>query len=628
MTNTQVTSENPTQNITDLNNIAISFSGGGYRASAFHLGSLDLLDKVGLRENVTMLSTVSGGSITGGKYACALSEAVAKNVPNFYESFYQELYNFMLETRLPDLWFDKLNPEETDKPSLIAAAADVYNERLFHGARFEQLITVKDKIHLKEIVLNTTELRTGNNFRFRVGDGGTVGNYFMPIPDELLKEVRVADVVAASSCFPGGFEPIVFPNDFKLSKDWSTVKEQLESQYKHKIEAKPQGKWFLTKILNTLQSITNEPVPLVDGGIYDNFGTDSLFVADRRFKKKEKEEQRFDTLIVSDTDNIGVATDTDDINKRESLFKISIPLPGNWRNRITLKQLAKIINFSFILFLISTISFALSAFYSLLQIKGISFNALLNLWASLVFGIVTTLLGKVNNFFKQAATIPNSNSNSNQVSNDFIASLQEIIMDWNVFLKNAGNLSIVDIINMAGIRLLSFSSLFLALLKGQRRQSYQFLDELQNADALARKLKQKYGDIEEIKDSKKINVINNFILEVAPRSRNFWLSKHDVSLPSYLTPTPAMEQVAIDAAQTATTLWFDEDRTQGKKELDTVIACGQFTMCFTLLRLIAQIEQRSDTNLSPEIKQVRDRAQEIWGEFQQNPYFLVENKGK
>ncbi len=307
MTDIQVSLENSNQNITDLNNIAISFSGGGYRASAFHLGSLDLLDKVGLRENITMLSTVSGGSITGGKYVCALSEAVSNNNPDFYEDFYSEIYTFMLETRLPNLWFDKLHPEDTDKPSLIAAAADVYNERLFKGVRFEQLIKVKEQMHLKEIVLNTTELRTGNNFRFRVGDGGTVGNYLMPIPEQLLRQIRIADVVAASSCFPGGFEPIVFPDDFKLLEDWSDIRAQLASEFEVKITENSKSKWFFTKVLDTLKSITQEPVPLVDGGIYDNFGIDSLFVADARYKRKNKEDQRFDTLIISDTDNIGEA---------------------------------------------------------------------------------------------------------------------------------------------------------------------------------------------------------------------------------------------------------------------------------------------------------------------------------
>ena len=576
-----------------------------------------------------MLSTVSGGSITGAKYACALSEALANNELDFYESFYNELYTFILETRLPALWFDKLHPENTDKPSLIAAAADVYNERLFHGARFEQLMTVKGQMHLKEIVLNTTELRTGNNFRFRVGDGGTVGNYFLPIPNELLEQVRIADVVAASSCFPGGFEPIVFPDDFKLSKDWQSVKQKIESELGEKINKKPKSKWFLTKALNTLKSITEEPVPLVDGGIYDNFGIDSLFVAARRLSRKNKDDQRFDTLILSDTDNIGVATDTDDINQRQSLLKISLPLAGNWLNRITLKQLARIINISFAVLLISTISLALSAIYTFIQGSGLSLQAILALWSSVIFGILTAVFGKINNFFKQAAAIPDHNQNSTQKTNGFIASVQEILVDWNGFLKTAGNLSVVDLLNMAGIRLLSFSSLFLALLKGQRRQSYEFLDELQKTDILARKLKQKYGDLEELKDCKKINVVNNFILEVVPRSRDFWQSKHDdISLPSYLIPTPEMEQVAIDATQTPTTLWFDEDRTKGQQELDTVIACGQFTMCFTLLRLIEEISQRPHINLTPEITKVRDSSKKIWQQLQQNPRCWVGSNRK
>ena len=37
----------------DLGNIGLFLSGGGYRAAAFHLGSLDLLQKVGLLERVS-----------------------------------------------------------------------------------------------------------------------------------------------------------------------------------------------------------------------------------------------------------------------------------------------------------------------------------------------------------------------------------------------------------------------------------------------------------------------------------------------------------------------------------------------------------------------------------------------
>ena len=283
-------------------------------------------------------------------------------------------------------------------------------------------------------------------------------------------------------------------------------------------------------------------------------------------------------------------------------------------------------NISFAVLLISTISFALSAIYTFIQGSVLSLQAILALWASVIFGILTALFGKINNFFKQAAAIPDRNSNSTQETNGFIASLQEIIVDWNGFLKTAGNLSVIDLLNMAGIRLLSFSSLFLALLKGQRRQSYEFLDEVQKTDVLARKLKQKYGDLDELEDCQKINVVNNFILEVVPRSRDFWQTKHDISLPDYLIPTPEMEQVAIDATQTPTTLWFDEDCTKGQQELDTVIACGQFTMCFTLLRLIEEIGQRPNTNLTPEIIKVRDHALKIWQQLQHNRLYWVDSK--
>lgn len=596
-----------------IGNIAISCSGGGYRASAFHLGSLDLLEKIGLLNQVKMLSTVSGGSITGAKYACALSESVSENKPDFYESFYQELYKFLLETRLPDLWFDKLHPEDTDKPSLIAAAAEVYNERLFKNCRFNQLIDTQNQTHLQETVFNTTELRNGLDFRFRVGDGGTIGNYFTPIPQELLKQVRIADVVAGSSCFPGGFEPIVFPDDFKLNQNWETVKTQVKLGLKQDIINKPKYQGFINKTLECIDSFTEEPLPLVDGGIYDNFGMDSLFVADARLKRKGKEDKRFDTLIISDTDNIGISTDTDDINKRASLLKLSLPMEGNWLTRITVKQLGNTIQFSFLLLLLSTIGFILSSINSFMSEETITFGGILTIWAAIIFTVITLIFGTINGLFKSATKIPEADSNG------FLASVQSIIFDWNSFLKTIGNLSIVDLINMIGLRLLSFSSLFLALLKGQRRQSYEFLDELQKTDKISRTLQQKYGELEELEDCKKLNVVNNFVLETIPRSRNYWQKKHNCSLPSYLTPSAAMEQISIDAAQTPTTLWFDEDPTIAQQELDTVIACGQFTMCFTVLRLIEEMNQRPNTTISFQTQQIYEKAQKAWSLFQENP---------
>jgi NTE family protein len=43
--------------------VALCFSGGGYRASLFHLGVTRRLNEVGLLSNVDTFTSVSGGSI-------------------------------------------------------------------------------------------------------------------------------------------------------------------------------------------------------------------------------------------------------------------------------------------------------------------------------------------------------------------------------------------------------------------------------------------------------------------------------------------------------------------------------------------------------------------------------------
>lgn len=51
------------------NKLGLSLSGGGYRAAAFHLGTLRKLEEMGILEKVNVLSTISGGSITGAALA-------------------------------------------------------------------------------------------------------------------------------------------------------------------------------------------------------------------------------------------------------------------------------------------------------------------------------------------------------------------------------------------------------------------------------------------------------------------------------------------------------------------------------------------------------------------------------
>ena len=70
--------------------------------------------------------------------------------------------------------------------------------------------------HLREIVINATEFKNGLAFRFQRSDDAQAvfGNQRLRLSAEEARAVRLADSVAASSCFPGAFEPMVFPRDF------------------------------------------------------------------------------------------------------------------------------------------------------------------------------------------------------------------------------------------------------------------------------------------------------------------------------------------------------------------------------------------------------------------------------
>ena len=66
--------------------IALTLSGGGYRASVFHIGVLSYLyhlkldDGTRMLDHVTVMSTVSGGTITGVNYLLALRKEGTLNV--------------------------------------------------------------------------------------------------------------------------------------------------------------------------------------------------------------------------------------------------------------------------------------------------------------------------------------------------------------------------------------------------------------------------------------------------------------------------------------------------------------------------------------------------------------------
>ncbi len=243
--------------------IGICFSGGGFRASTFHLGALSYLDHTGLIKKLSMISTVSGGSFTGAKYVLSLAEKAP------FTEFFTEFYRFHREVKLVSETFAYLASNQSETASgrntLITSIAHVYADSFLRTEQGEYAFLgdiLDADIDMQEMILNTTEFRHGLDFRIQKSDNKRVkiGNNKINIPVESAKKIRLADAVAASSCFPGGFEPIVFPDDF-VWKD-KHVPEEVKEKFQK--DGKP------------------DPIALMDGGIYDNQGIESLMLADKR----------------------------------------------------------------------------------------------------------------------------------------------------------------------------------------------------------------------------------------------------------------------------------------------------------------------------------------------------------
>ena len=308
--------------------IGIALSGGGSRAAAFHLGTMDYLHRQNLLCNVEMLSSASGGSFITAKYALLLAELLQEKkvlrkrdeaaykvfFNSFFTIFFEDSYRHLRDTRAIEKVNSTIGKERaadalnyripSGRYALINIAADLYAETFLLSRKgtpylLGELLAPPEGYPLKHVILNATDYHNGVAFRFTSNPDTHIGNVFLfenckaePGAKEVIesirescKKIRVADIVAASSCLPPLFEPIGFPDDF----------------------AWPEGK--IPKPLRDLCSekqaegkIIPRPVPLMDGGLYDNQAIESLMLADRGITLKELN----NLLLAGKWDNTGV----------------------------------------------------------------------------------------------------------------------------------------------------------------------------------------------------------------------------------------------------------------------------------------------------------------------------------
>lgn len=260
-----------------LSHIAISLSGGGLRATGYHLGTLDMLERTGLLENVHILSSVSGGSLTGTSYALCQQEGKT------FQDCFDNLYAFLPGLNTMEEIFRNATGDRRGYPSgrreLITAMANVLHEqyysRYYRSHSFGQFWEGKDG-HLAEIMFNATEFKTGTAFRFQKSQFRCmIGNGHVHISEEHARAMRMGDVMAASACIPAGMEPLFFPEDFHWPDDDQP------------------GRPYCTQVADEIERQTGgeRSIALMDGGVYDNQGVTSILLAMLRRDRARRQMQ-------------------------------------------------------------------------------------------------------------------------------------------------------------------------------------------------------------------------------------------------------------------------------------------------------------------------------------------------
>lgn len=264
------------------NQVGISLSGGGYRATAFHLGTLRKLHAMNILGKAKVISTISGGSITGAYY-CLHTEDFKKFESNLYEKLHKQnvirkvllswtFFQLVLVALIflgPAFYF-LFTPYAWLFPILLAAFIIILMKYQFYifpvSKRIEQIYdqfffhkkTLADLPETPILVLGATNLQTAKAFTFsKKWMQDSTYQYMDPRITFKAGPFPISRAVMASSCVPFAFSPIVIDKDF---------------------------------FTNASDADRVHPV-LVDGGVYDNQGIHKIM---------QKGQYACDIVITSD----------------------------------------------------------------------------------------------------------------------------------------------------------------------------------------------------------------------------------------------------------------------------------------------------------------------------------------
>lgn len=175
--------------------IGLAISGGGSRAAVFGGAMLRELHRLGLLQQVDVLSAVSGGALPAAYYALDGYRSV-----DFANGFLERMgYDFQHDMlgrfaspgNLFKYWFTDATKSDT--------VVQVLDEQLFHNATYADLNPARPKL-----LLNATNALTGDPFV--ISDEG-----FSTLSPS-LSAFSVSRAVYMSAAYPGVFDPVTLPS--------------------------------------------------------------------------------------------------------------------------------------------------------------------------------------------------------------------------------------------------------------------------------------------------------------------------------------------------------------------------------------------------------------------------------
>jgi len=254
--------------------ISLALSGGGFRATVFHLGVLARLARENSLEDVILLSTVSGGSLCAG-LVYAINDFKWPSSSGYLNQVEPQarglLTTFDLQGSLVRRVFGTFW-------TLLETRADDLSDLM--QKHWKITASLKDLPSNPRWMINATCYETGKNWRF---ERFRMGDYLFGYTNDT--DIPLSNAMAASAGFPGLIGALELET---TGRKWYQYQEHVDA-FQKLAEPEEEDRWDKVPI-----QARYPKVHLWDGGAYDNNGLEGIHDFEKGWSR------RFGFLVVSD----------------------------------------------------------------------------------------------------------------------------------------------------------------------------------------------------------------------------------------------------------------------------------------------------------------------------------------